>query len=150
MGGKKQTTTQTNTYGWQASPGSADIDALRGMKAKADTSIPYLYARLRESADNSFKNPLGAYTSPAVRDAAARANSNGLGMQEAQAQQNSQNQADSVNFGRQAAVAGMTAPQLTQTGGTQVQKTPKDWMSLLTGGAGVAGSLAKIPAMGGF
>lgn len=114
------------------------------MKAKPDSSIPYLYARLRESADNSYKNPLGAYTSPAVRDAAARANSNGLGMQEAQAVQNSQNQADSVNFGRQAAVAGMTAPQLTQTGGTQVQKTPKDWGSLLFGGQGVGGTAASL------
>lgn len=144
MGSKKKTTTNTNTYGWQASPGSADIDALRGMKAKADTNIPYLYARMREKLGNSYNNPMGAYTSPAVRDAVSRNAGQGLALDEAQAVRASQQQADNVNYGRQAGVAAMTAPQLVQTGGTQVQKTPKDWGSLLFGGQGAGGTIASL------
>jgi hypothetical protein len=135
MGSKKKTTTQSNTFAYQPGAQSADIDALRGLKAKADTSIPYQYARMRERQDNSYANPLGAYTSPAVRDAVSRNAGQGLAMDEAQAVRSSQQNADNINYGRQAGIAGMTAPQLVQTGGTQVQKTPKDWASLIMGGA---------------
>lgn len=147
MGGKKTKTTNTNTFAYQPNPGSADIDALRSMKAKADPNIPYLYAKLREKADNSYSNPLGSYTSPAVREAATRENGAGLAMDEAQAQQNSQNQAENINYGRQAGIAGMTAPQLVQTGGTQVTKTPKDWTQLIMGMASSAGQGAAMAGM---
>lgn len=142
----QQTTgTTTNTYGWQANPGSADIDRLRASIApvQEDPSIPFAFANERERINNSYKNPLGAFTSPAVRDAANRSAGAGLGMAERVASEASRQQAQERNFGQQATVAGYTAPVLTQTGGSsqgQIQSTQVQnpgWGSTVSGIAGM-------------
>ena len=143
MGKRKQTTQQSNSFSYFTPPPTADVTALREMKVTADTSIPFNYAKQREEMQNSYRAPLGSYTSPAVQEALQRSAGRALAQDEAQAQMNSQAQADNINFGRQATIAGMTAPQFAQTGGTQTQ-TQSGGMGflgqLLNTGIGAAGT----------
>ena len=123
------------------------MKALEGMKASVDTSIPFNFANQREQLTNSYQNPMGAYTSPAVRDALQRSGGQGLAQQEAQAQQNSQNYANDTNYGRAASYAAMTAPKFVQTGGTSTQTQSGGLLGELLGGAlGIGGAAAS----GGF
>ncbi len=146
MGKKKNITTQENTYGHVDTPITPQIKALEAMKAKTDSSIPFNFSARRENLDNSYRNPLGSYTSPAVREAMQRNAGAGLAMQEAQAVQNSQYAADNTNFDRQALLAQMTTPKFVQTGGTSTQTQSGGLLGdLLTAGIGATGTAA-----GGF
>jgi hypothetical protein len=135
--GKKTTKTnqtQTNSYGWQAPPPTADVSALREMKATVNPSIPFQYAKQREALQNSYQNPLGSHTTPAVREAATRATNQAMAQDEAQANAASQFDADNQNFLRQSAIAEMTSPRLVQTGGTATGTTTQSggfWSGLL-------------------
>lgn len=124
-------------------PETKDIEALRGMKATIDPSISYNFANLRREYENSFNNPLGGYTTPHVRDQSVRANNERLSQAQSQAMQEGQYAADNANYGRQATVAGMTAPQMVQSGGTTTQ-SGGFWSGLLTTalGAGIGGAAA--------
>lgn len=64
--------TQTNTYGQIVPQNTPEMDALRGWKYTSDPAQPYMYARAHEDLHESFHNPYGAYTTPAIRDAAMR------------------------------------------------------------------------------
>lgn len=121
----KKKTTQTQTYGWQQNPGSADITKYRDEIGKAydtaDPTIPYTHARMRESAKNRFGSPFGADYSPEVREAQQYNDLNEIDQMQGEA-----NRIDSFNRKQGKAqaygsLAGMTAPQLTGTGGTSVQ-----------------------------
>jgi hypothetical protein len=147
-----QTNQFTNTYGWQTPPETADVTALRGQKATLDPSIPYRYANMKEEFANTYKNPFGAYTTPAVRDAATRSNNERLSMAQGQAMAEGHYAADNMNFARQAAIAEMTAPRMVQTGGTSngtVNGTTTQsggfWSGLITqavGGAATGAGMA--------
>lgn len=112
--------TTTNTYGLGPQADSADIRALRSSIApvESDPSIPFAFAKERERINNSFRNPLGAYTSAATRDAANRSAGGQLQMGERVASEASRQAAQERNFQQQAAVAGMTAPSTVQTSGS--------------------------------
>lgn len=128
MGSKTKNTTNqtqtqhsTNTYGLGPQTNSADIQALRGMVAnpnEVDPTIAYGYARRRQDLDNSYQNPLGAYTSPAVRDAAGRSAGRGLNMEAAVATSAGRREAQDRAFQQQSYIAGLTAPPVVQTGGS--------------------------------
>ncbi len=121
----KKKTTQTNTYSHMTAPDTQDTIRLRELANQnqgPDPSIRYAFANARKDLDNSYQNPLGAYTSPAVRDAANRASSERLGMAQNVALQDSNRASQQQQFGQQSALAGLTAPQLVQTGGTTVQQ----------------------------
>lgn len=137
--GKRKTET-TNTYQYMPPPETADTTALREMKATADPSIPYQYAKAREAQSNSMNNPLGAYSSSASRDNSARVTNQALAQDEAAANQASQFQADNANFQRRATVAGFTNPHLVQTGGTQTT-SGGFWSGLLAQGIGAGAQL---------
>jgi hypothetical protein len=117
-----------------------EIAALKEMKATLDPTIPYNFAQQKEDFNNSYVNPLGAYTTPAVRDAAVRANNERMNVAQSQAVQGSQYNADNTNYGRTAGVAAMTAPQLVQTGGTQTQTQSGGLLGQILGGVAQVGA----------
>lgn len=137
--GKKKTTT-TSTYDYKSRPMTASEEKLSKMEAKVDPSIGYTYAKMRQSNANSYMNPLGSATNPATAEAASRVTNNALAQDESQAIQQSQFNADNANFNRTATVAGMTAPQLVQTGGTQTQ-SGGFWSGLLTSMIGAGSNI---------
>ncbi len=121
--GKKKTVqqtqqTQANTYGYVDTPVTPQIQAVVDMKASTDPTIPYRYAAQRQQLADSYNNPFGAATSPAVRDAAARVTNQRLAMDEGQATAESQYNADQQNYARALTGAQLTAPKFVQTGGT--------------------------------
>lgn len=117
------------------------------MKASADPSIPYMAGAARQELENSYNNPLGSYTSPAVHEALDRSAGQRLAMDAATATQASQREADNINYGRRAGEAAALAPQLIQTGGSSsgsgtMQGTQTQsggfWSGLLTAAIGGA------------
>lgn len=144
---QKQNTNNTtaNSYGWQANPGSADIDKLRSAQFEVDPGLSAQYGQLRNDMKRSFASPTGAYLSPQVRDAQMRSGQERLGRDEANAFRSGQFDVNRLNYGRDAAVAGMTAPTLTQTGSNStgsgtVTQTP----SAMSTATGMAGALAPL------
>lgn len=132
--GKGPKQTQTNTFSQITPQATQATTNLQGMVNQGtDPSIPYHYAQQREDVNQSFQSPLGAYTTPAVRDAANRVTSERLGMEEAQATQASKFLGDQAAFDRQAAVAGFTQPQIVNSGGTS-QSSP-GWGQSVSGAA---------------
>ena len=118
MGKQKAASQTTSTYNYAPPVQSADIDALRTMKASTNPSIPFEYAKRREMVDNEWSNPFGAAGSPAAQAAARRVTNNSLAQDEAQATAESQYNADQQNYARASGVAELTRPQLVQTAGT--------------------------------
>lgn len=99
-------------------PDSEDITALRGYRETLDPSIAHGYARRQSSLRNSYQNPLGQYTTPAMRDAALRSQEGDLEQEYGQAQRVGYNDMQQRTGQRLAGLAGLTAPRLTQTGET--------------------------------
>ncbi len=74
------------------------------------TPIRAGFERARQDNANSYNNPLGAYTTPDVRDKAIREQNSQLGQNESIALGNAANQNQQNAFGQQATVAGLMAP----------------------------------------
>src|SRR6185369_11190275 len=94
------------------------IAKLSGAKFEVDPGLHAQYGQLRSQLKSGFNNPLGANYSPEVRDAIIRSGEERLGQQEAEAYRGGQYDANRLGYSRDVTVAGMSQPQLTQTGGT--------------------------------
>jgi len=129
-----------NEVSWSTPPPTAATTALQGMVNQGvdySTPIRNAYARAEQNLSKSYQSPLGAYTTADVRDRALRSQksdlhqSRGIDLSNA-AQENAQGQ-----FGRQATVAGLTAPQMYNS--AQSQKfTAGDFLGMAFGGASSA------------
>lgn len=137
----------TNTYGLTPGPQSADIDAMRSFQFERDPRIPYAFANARNKLEQGYNSPTGGYTNPQIRDAQIRSGSRGLAQDESQALREENVGFQGMKFGQKAAVAGMTAPRVVQTGGTssgtgtstQTQSPGID--SFIQGGASMGSAL---------
>lgn len=145
MGGGPKTTQQstgttTNTYGWTPPPDWADLEGLRGFKFQSDPRIGHAFARGRGQAHESFNSPTGGYTTPQLRDATLRASDEDSTQQEAQAYREEDYGRQALEYGKLADIAQMTAPRLTQTGGSSTQSgtsqtNPSVMDSIMKGGS---------------
>lgn len=152
MGSSKQKQEQSynnaNTFGWTAPPDTADIDSLRGMQFGDDPHIPYVYARGRHQAHESFNSPTGGYTTPQLRDATLRASDEDSTQAEGQAHMEDNFRKQAMEYGKKATVAGLTAPRLTQTGGSGTSSGTSSYndspMDNIVKGASAAGSMAML------
>jgi hypothetical protein len=138
--GHKQT--QQNTVAYSTPPPTAATTQLQSMVNQGpdyQTPIRNAYGRAQQQLTNSYQSPLGAYTTADVRDKSLRSQnrdlqqSEGLDLSSA-AQENAQGQ-----FSRQATVAGLTAPQLYNSGSTTTQ--PFGVADALGLGFGLGGSV---------
>jgi hypothetical protein len=147
MGGSKTRTNQstsfnnTNAYGWQPTPETPGSNAVRDFTFNADPHIGYSYSHARQDLTDSYKNPIGGFYSPNMRDSQLRAGLSTLAQQEAEAQSEANQQLQGQRFGQAVTYASLTAPRLTQTGssgtGSQqgvTQQSP-DILGPLIGGA---------------
>lgn len=124
MGKKKTTQTQSgsqnfntaNTYGWQETPDTKDIEAFRNWKPQVDPGLSYQYGNARNKLRSSFINPLGGYATPQMQDALQRSGERALNQDEAQAYRGGQYDVNNQRSGQLGMLAGLTAPRLTQTG----------------------------------
>lgn len=144
---KKQTSTGTSSstasYGYQVPPSTPALDKLRSDTFEVDPGIAAQYGKQRADLNASFHQPTGAFLPPAVRDAQMRSGNERLGVEQANAQREGQFDVNKLNFARDQAVAGMSAPQLTQTGtsgtqqGTTIQ-SQSPWSTIAQVGASAA------------
>lgn len=154
MGSSKQTQTQQQSfnnqasYGWQQTPDTKDIEALRGFQFQADPRIPYTFARQRQQLHESYHNPMGGYSTPQIRDAALRAGDEDSSQNEAQAYREENFGRQALEYGKLGQVASLTAPRLTQTGSSGTgsgsstivqQESPLN--SIMQGAAGMGSAL---------
>lgn len=147
-----------STYDWMDSPGSEDITALRDYKEQLDPSIGAAHSRRQTNLRSSFQNPLGANTTPAMRDAILRSQEGELEQDYGQAQRQGYNDMQERTGTRRAMLAGLTAPTLTQTGssgtgtssgtnsGTNSQSTPM-LPSILGGAMGVGAAALSLAVL---
>lgn len=94
------------------------------MVGQSDFGVPIRaqFDRARQDLSNSYINPLGAYTTPDVRDKAMREQNFNLDQGQAVALGNAANQNQQNAFGQQATVAGLTAPVSYNSGSTKSDK----------------------------
>lgn len=154
----RQTNTQTqnqaysgtNTYGWMTPPDTGDINAMRDFQFTADPRVPYTFAKTRSNLAESYNNPMGANTTPAIRDAALRASYEDIGQQEGQALREENYARQGLDYARRADVATMTQPRMVQTSqsgtssGTSSGNTVQSQgilPSLISGGSAVGSAL---------
>lgn len=146
MSKKKQKTEQTNTYGYMTPSNTPDINAYRDTVNTAydtpDPNIPFAFAQARDQANNRFDNPFGADYSPEVRDAAKYANNNSLDQAQGQALREDTFNRKIGKVGAQGALAGLTAPQLVQTGGNSTTTQSGGLAQQLIGAGASIGSAA--------
>lgn len=102
--------------------------------------------RLR-TLNESFVNPLGAYTTPQVRDAVLQTGTQEIEQERAGAKAASYSDLQQADLARLAMIAEMTQPRLVQTGstqsGSQTVPSPGIGSSIAQGGATV-GSAALL------
>lgn len=105
--------TSTSTVG-----DSPDIQAYRSWQPQADPTIPYRFARARTDLSQSFNNPTGQYSTPAIREATQRSAEGDLMQQEGQAQRESQYDVNAQTGAKQGFLASLTAPHTSTSSGT--------------------------------
>lgn len=115
---------------------------MRGANVTEDPSIGHRFAMLKENVGNTFHNPLGAYTTADVRDKQVRSTERAIDQEEGAAKRASVYDANQQNNARKLALAGLTAPQLVQTGGTGTSQQSGGLAQALIGGAASVGSAA--------
>lgn len=143
-----QTFNNTNTFGWQNPPETADVAAVRDFKFTADPRIGYAFGNAKNQIGNSFKNPLGGVYSPQMRDSIMRSSLSDLAQQEGQAYSEANQGLQGQQFAQKGLVAGLTAPRMVQTGGSGTSSgTGSQTQSggllgdILLAGIGAAGSV---------
>lgn len=157
MGGSKQKETSattyqgTNTYGWETPPETADITAMRDFKFEKDPRLPYVFGKARQRNEDSFNNPMGAATSPALRDAILRAGNEEIGQAESQAYREENYGLQGLEYAKKADLAAMTQGRMVQSGQAgsqsgnstiQQSQSPMNLLgSAISGGSGIASAL---------
>jgi hypothetical protein len=153
MSKRTQTSNQTqeykNSYGWEQSPITPQMQAVLDMSnqaTKVDPSIQHRYAAAEEDLNRSYMDPYGAYTTPDVREKALRSQKAKLFTERDKSMREGYADADNQTYARRVGAAAMTAPQMVSTGGSSSgNSTTKQeggfWMAVLPSmmqGAGTA------------
>lgn len=141
---QKQDTSFNNTSSSSVGD-SPDIQSFRGWQPQADPSIPYRFARARTNLNQSFNNPAGQYSTPAIREATQRSAEGDLMQQEGQAMRESQNDVNAQTGAKEGFLASLTAPRTTTSSGTGASSGSGNQVS----SGGLIGDLALALAQGG-
>jgi hypothetical protein len=115
---QQQSGSNTVNWGYQTPPTTPAVEKLASTQFPVDPGLKYQYADLKRRFLGSFNNPMGAAYNPSVKDQMLRSGMERIGRDEAQAYRQGQYDVNKLNYGRDVTVAGMTQPQLVQTGGT--------------------------------
>ena len=145
--GKKNKTQQmpfekNNEYKWFTPPDTEDVKAYRNWTPERDPSRPYQFARQRRDILNLYNNPLGAYTTPELREQMTKSALEENAQQEGQSMLEENAQYNNQLGGKYSDLARITSPQLQntkQSGYDSVQKQGGGVLNtLVNGGLSVA------------
>lgn len=121
QGNQQQTQSYQSTYNWERPPITPEVQNVideANSPAQIDPSIAGIYGNISNQILNSYNDPFGAKTTQAVREKSLRSNLLKVGTERAKAQNQAYWDAKNTGFSRKVTAAGMTAPQLVQTGGS--------------------------------
>lgn len=128
---------KTNEYGWLTPPDTEDIKSYRGWNPERDPSRPYQFARQRRDILNLYNNPLGAYTTPELREQMTKSALEENAQQEGQSALEENAQYNNLLGNKYSDLAKITAPQLQNTkqyGYESQQKQGSGLLGSLVGG----------------
>src|SRR5574343_301560 len=129
MGKKKDNTV------WKTKPETQEVKDLKNFRYEKDPRLPFIFANRKQDYAESYDNPLGAYTTPMVRDQAVRANNAKLDQEYAAASAAENAQSNNIRLGQLTSIADRMSPQLVQkTGGF-------NWGAALGAAAGIGTGL---------
>jgi len=151
MSSKKKQETK-NTYEYMAPPVTQELTTAKNVSAdlrgQINPRIRAQFAGARQEVDDQFVNPMGQFTTQAVRDATKRAGKQSLSQQENQALNEADYMTNATDFERQMALAGITTPSLVQTGGTTTTTESGGVLKSILGGAmSIGGAALGNPAL---
>ena len=113
--------TQANTYSYQTPPKTQEITDYKNWNPTEDPGIQYGIGNARNRLQDSIQNPQGAYTTPAIRDAVSRTGNENLTQLEGELHREGHADVNRQEQNKLAGIAGLTAPQLVQSGSTTTQ-----------------------------
>lgn len=145
----KQKSTTTNTHEYKTPPTTQaqqtfDTNANTAYDM-ADPTIPYTFGNLRENVSNKLDNPFGFNYSPEVAEAQRYSQNNMIDQAQGQAGREDTFNRRAAKTSALAISAGGHAPQLVQSGGTQVSNPGIG--GLLMGGLSAGASLGSAALM---
>jgi hypothetical protein len=118
---QKSTQTSSASYGWEKSPITPEMQGVIDMSnqpAQINPAIQGAFGGIENEIKGSYNDPMGSYTTNAVREKSLRSNLMQMGTEKAKAMNEGYFDANQRKFGEKVTAAGMTAPQLVQTGST--------------------------------
>lgn len=151
MSSKKKQETK-NTYEYMAPPVTQELTTAKNvsqdLRGQINPRIRSNFAGMRQDVEEQFVNPMGQYTTQAVRDATVKAGKQSLAQQENQALNEADFMSNATDFERQMAMAAITTPNLVQTGGTTTSTESGGVLKGVLGGVmGLGGAALGNPAI---
>lgn len=135
MSNPKQVSTTENSYGFFTPPDWKEKDDFAAWRPEGDPTRAYQFARQRNDIKNNYNNPLGAYTTPEMREQMTKSALEENGQAEGQsalAEQSALNEQRGQQLGN---LAQLGAPKMAQTKGTTTQQQKGGfWGNLLSSG----------------
>ena len=122
--------------------------ALEAWQPEIDPGLAYGFARRRADLERVARNPLGAYSTPEMREQLQRSDTGELGQQEAQAMRAGQYDVNQQEMNKRLALAHLNAPVPMKQWGYQSEAYQKP--SVLGSILGAAGQIGAGLAMGGI
>lgn len=119
--------TQTNEPGYATPPPTAATTALQGMVGSGtdfQTPIRNQFSRAKQNLNDSYNNPLGAYTTADVKQKSMRSQNRDLDQNLGIALGDAAQRSQQAQFGQQATVAGLTSPQMYNAKSTNTVSDP--------------------------
>jgi len=125
-------------YQFMEPPDTADTKAYRDWNPERDPSRPYQFARQRRDILNLYNNPLGAYTTPELKEQMTKSALEENAQQEGQSALEENAQFNAMKGGQLSDMAKIKSPQLVNTkssGFNSQQQQPGNsfWGSLAGG-----------------
>lgn len=144
---QNQTYDNRNTTSWgQIVPqDTPDIQRLRGQQFQVDPTIAANFGDAKNRLEETYGSPQGGYASQPMREKMVRSGTRQLAQDAAVATRAGEYDVNRLNYGRNLAVAGMTRPEIVQTGSTgsgtgQVTQRGSPWQTI----GQVAGAAASV------
>lgn len=113
--------TTTQTYDWKAPPINAqtqDVIDMANEPVGSDPSIAHRFAGMEEEVRRRYQDPMGAYTTPFVRQAAQLGSILKIQTERDKAMREDYHGQQGTKFNQKLAAAGLTMPSLVGTGGS--------------------------------
>ena len=134
---------KNNEYQFYTPPDTEDTKAYRGWNPEADPSRPYQFARQRRDILNLYNNPLGAYTTPELREQMTKSALEENAQAEGQSALEENAQLNNMKGQKLGSLAALTSPQLQQSkqyGFDSQQKQSGGLLNSLIGAGGSVGA----------